>query len=55
MYAGVSAEIPFYFFTQVLLSALDNAVNEEEQRSVVSYIAFAANPQPKLISELETE
>ena len=38
---------------QALLAALDSAVDEEEQRSVVVYIAFTENPQPQMISELE--
>jgi hypothetical protein len=36
-----------------LLSALDSAIDEEEQRCIVTYIAFATNPQPQMISELE--
>ena len=38
---------------QALLSALNSAIDEEEQRCVVAYIAFARNPQPQMISELE--
>ena len=41
------------FSTQTLLSALDSAIDEEEQRCIVTYIAFATNPQPQMISELE--
>ena len=42
-----------YLALQALLAALDSAVDEEEQRSVVVYIAFTENPQPQMISELE--
>ena len=35
------------------MSALDSAVDEEEQSCIVAYIAFAASPQPQMISELE--
>ena len=43
----------YFTFPKVLLSALDSAVDVEEQKSIVTYIAFAANPQPQMISELE--
>ena len=41
------------FSTQALLSALDSVVDEEEHGCIVTYIAFAASPQPQLISKLE--
>ena len=41
------------FLVQVLLSAQDSAIDEEEQRCIVTYIAFATNPKPQMISELE--
>ena len=42
-----------YLLFQALLGALDSAINEEEQRTVVTYIAFTENPQPQMISEME--
>ena len=41
-------------YFQALLDALDNAVNEEEQQSAIMYIAFAENPQPQMVSHLES-
>ena len=38
---------------QALLGALDSAINEEEQTTIVTYIAFTENPQPQTVSELE--
>ena len=38
---------------QALLEALDSAINEEEQRTIVTYIAFTENPQLQMVSELE--
>ena len=53
-YAILSLQL-LIFSTQALLSALDSVsvVDEEEQGCIVTYIAFAASPQPQLISKLE--
>ena len=38
---------------QTLVAALDTAVNEDEENTIVVYIAFTHQPQPQMISELE--
>ena len=35
------------------MGGLDTAVNEEETKTVVMYIAFAEDPQPQVVAELE--
>ena len=39
--------------TQALVAAMDSAVNEDEERAVVVYIAFTEHPQPEMVSQLE--
>ena len=41
------------FIMQVLLEALNSAVDEEEERAVVVYLAFTEHPHPQMIAELE--
>jgi hypothetical protein len=32
---------------------VDTAINEDEERAIVVYIAFTESPQPGMVSELE--
>ncbi|CAI8013732.1 hypothetical protein GBAR_LOCUS8664 [Geodia barretti] len=38
---------------KALVAALDMAINEDEERAIVVYIAFTESPQPGMVSELE--